>query len=235
MVCDCAATHTEVVGRRGVVELTHSGAAAYEQWPLPVVLADGGRVKRIETTLGTGDGFLRALVQLGHRCRPTPRSSCLVAARSAAAPDTPPSGLARLSPSSIRAPAREPDWDDGSIRTTWPVWKRQSRGPGASPPPPASQARSPLVRATRAQRALLANLGVEDEFGPGVPSTRALHRKVPVNFALPEPTLLRYLDPTFALSNAAVLQLIRGDIAPGLHNPRPTSSRRSWTSSPRMG
>ena len=68
--------------------------------------------------------------------------------------------------------------------------------------------------------ALLANLGVEDEFGPGVPSTRALHRKVPVNFALPEPTLLRYLDPTFALSNAAVLQLIRGDIAPGLHNPQ---------------
>jgi len=70
-----------------------------------------------------------------------------------------------------------------------------------------------------ASSALLANMGAEDEFGPRMPPARALNGKFPVNFALPEPTLLRYLDATMALSNACAVELARSDLPPGLALP----------------
>ena len=58
--------------------------------------------------------------------------------------------------------------------------------------------------------ALLVNMGADDEFGPDIPPERAVNRKRPVNFMLPEPTATRYIDPTLALHNAGILELMRG-------------------------
>lgn len=67
--------------------------------------------------------------------------------------------------------------------------------------------------------AVLANLGADDEFGPHMPPERVLNDKAPVNFALAEPTRLRYLDATFALHNACALALLVGGQHAGLNHP----------------
>ena len=70
--------------------------------------------------------------------------------------------------------------------------------------------------------ALLANLGVEDEFGDGVPAERVLNGKRPLNFVLEEPTQLRYIDPTMALDNDGARLLLSGALPPGLTCPSKT-------------
>ena len=42
---------------------------------------------------------------------------------------------------------------------------------------------------------------------------------MPLNFILDEPTLLRYIDPTMALSNIGVVELRSGRCANGLNIP----------------
>ncbi len=67
IILDCAGSFSKWPARYGVSELTRSGAYVYENAGLPVFLADEGRIKRIETCLGTGDGFIRAMEQLGYK------------------------------------------------------------------------------------------------------------------------------------------------------------------------
>ena len=72
-----------------------------------------------------------------------------------------------------------------------------------------------------ASETILANMGVEDEFGPEIPEERVLNRKQPLNFVLEEPTLLKYIDPTMALDNFGALQLLTCDLPAGLNLPTP--------------
>ena len=62
-------------------------------------------------------------------------------------------------------------------------------------------------------------MGADDEFGPDIPPDRAVNRKRPVNFMLPEPTSTRYIDPTLALHNAGILELIHSNGASGILTP----------------
>ena len=64
-----------------------------------------------------------------------------------------------------------------------------------------------VVDALLASGAVLANMGVEDEYGPGIPSTRVLAEKKPLNFILEEPTHLKYIDTSLAL-HAALAELL---------------------------
>ncbi len=66
IILDCAGSFSKWPAHYGVSELTRSGAYVYENAGLPVFLADEGHIKRIETCLGTGDGFIRAMGQLGY-------------------------------------------------------------------------------------------------------------------------------------------------------------------------
>ncbi len=63
--------------------------------------------------------------------------------------------------------------------------------------------------------AVLSNMGVQDEFGPGFPAARVLCQKRAVNFALEEPTLFEFLDPAFVASQEAVPWL--AGLGPGVH------------------
>ena len=47
------------------VELTRSGAERYAACTQPVWMVDAGKIKQIETCLGTGESFFRALESLG--------------------------------------------------------------------------------------------------------------------------------------------------------------------------
>jgi len=54
---------------------------------------------------------------------------------------------------------------------------------------------------------VLANMGVEDEYGAAIPAEKVLNAKGPLNFILEEPTHLKYIDTSLAL-HAALAELL---------------------------
>ena len=48
------------------------------------------------------------------------------------------------------------------------------------------------------------------------------------NFILPEPTLLRYIDPTMALHSHAALELIQSDYLPGIRKASLSVEQEYW-------
>ena len=61
VVLDCAGALSHVPSLCGYVELTRSGAQHYVGCTQPVWMVDAGKIKQIETCLGTGESFFRAL------------------------------------------------------------------------------------------------------------------------------------------------------------------------------
>ena len=78
----------------------------------------------------------------------------------------------------------------------------------------------------RESSAVIANMGVLDEFGTDVPAERVLNAKRPLNFILDEPTNIRYIDPTMALDNAGALEILSGRVARGVATPPPELEER---------
>ncbi len=236
VVLDCAGLHAQVPAAYGYTELTRSGVARYADAEQPVFVADSGVIKRIETTLGTSDGFIRAMAQLGH---PIPPDAHVVifglgkvgagvahAARRCGAritaidPRRTPAGATPGATEELREVAAEgrPTIDPAdsdavleALDSAWCVVAATGVESGLDP----------YAHALVNSPALLANMGAEDEFGPRVPAERALNGKLAVNFALAEPTLLRYMDATMALSNAGAIELVAGRCKPGLNVPPP--------------
>ena len=231
IVSDCAGTHADVSSRFGFVELTRSGVGVYEGSQQPVFIADAGRIKLIETSLGTGDGFVRAMAALGHPL-PAPAgteahghdssptivvfgggkfgsgivTACLARQAHVLVVDPRdlqlPEGAHLISPSDTAAVA-------AAIARAWCVVAATG----------VTTALEPWAAQLSASGALLANMGATDEFGPTIPPARALNDKVAINFALPEPTHLRYLDPTMALTNAGAVELRHGRVPAGPNLP----------------
>lgn len=206
VVMDCAGVQADSVATAGYVELTKTGQAVYEMCPKPVFLVDDSRLKLIETMLGTGDGFVRALAHFGHHDL-SGRSIVIFGAgkvgRGAAL-------CAREAGAEVTLIDPAPEGHPPVIDSAWCVVTATGE----------RAALDPLVDRLRAGDAILANLGAEDEYGPRMPAQRVLNNKVPVNFALPEPTRLRFLDPTLALVNACALALVTGE-HPASLNPIP--------------
>ncbi|MBR3669625.1 MAG: adenosylhomocysteinase [Fibrobacter sp.] len=226
LVLDCAGQFSACHPRFGFVELTRSGVQFYEKCEHPVYVADSGIVKRIETCLGTGEGYVRALAQLGHDFESGDSLSSgtegvgkkfivfgsgkvgqgivLQLLRSGAsvhvvtdcsrganpfldANDVPVTDCNDLD--AVASLVRDADF----VVTATGV-------KGALDRPQ-------VVEALLASGAVLANMGVEDEYGPGVPASRVLAEKKPLNFILEEPTHLKYIDASLAL-HAALGELL---------------------------
>ena len=64
-----------------------------------------------------------------------------------------------------------------------------------------------LAPALNSTKAILANMGVEDEYGAAIPAEQELNAKGPLNFILEEPTHLKYIDTSLAL-HAALAELL---------------------------
>ncbi len=215
VVLDCAGAFADVPARLGYAELTRSGAARYAECAKPVALTDAGRVKLFETALGTGDGLVRGLRHFGvgelrgrvavvFGCGKVGRGILFRLAREGAR-------CFVVDPSGARPPrGAERAEAPGELLRRADVVVTATGVRGAA---------APYAADLLAGQAVLANMGVEDEFGPGVPAARVLNAKAPLNFALGEPTRMRYIDPTFALHNLAALRLAQGALAPGPNVP----------------
>jgi len=220
LVLDCAGQFSACHPRFGFVELTRSGVQFYENCEHPVYVADSGIVKRIETCLGTGEGYVRALAQLGHDfdagkkfvvfgSGKVGQGIVLQLLRSGAnvqvVTDCSRGSCAFLDANDV--PVTDCNDLDGVAALV-----RDADFVVTATGVKGALDRPQIVEALLASNAVLANMGVEDEYGPGVPVTRVLAEKKPLNFILEEPTHLKYIDASLAL-HAALGELLLQETA----------------------
>ena len=234
VILDCDGSRANLVPRVGVCELTRSGVYHYAQSRFPVVLVDDSRIKEIETSVGTGDGFMRAMRKFGYTnwkdrkvvvfgCGKVGRGvayRCTKAGALVTAVDRTDVGI-RFE--RVRAAAVVDCRDADAVRAavkdcdfivTATGVKGAMQGYGLGP----------LLR-ERAE-IVVAAIGIEDEWLDELDRGRIVNNGVAVNFALDEPTLLRYIDPTMALSNESAADLLAGTFAAsGIVRPSAASER----------
>ena len=226
IILDCAAVFSHWKPKIGNVELTRSGVERYESSGLPVFVADSGRIKRIETSLGTGEGYFRAMKQLGYNL---PAGSRIVIfgcgkvgsgiLKYACINALEPILVTQLESvtDQIRALASDIiDCNDidkvvEAVKDAYAVVSATGIKGALSHPR--------LSEALMNSSALIANMGVEDEFGPELPQERVLNGKQALNFILEEPTHLKYIDATMGLHNEGAIYLMEHPEARGLINP----------------
>lgn len=207
-VLDCSALNRHVPSRLGYCELTRSGVHIYEADPpdKPVFAADSGRIKSIETVLGTGDGCLRGLRHIG--VDPAGKTVLLF-------------GHGRvgrgIEHALLHAGATMRIVDPAQGRIFTPALLDGTHIVIAATG--IRDALAPFAQLLLDSGALLVNMGADDEFGPDIPPDRAVNRKRPVNFMLAEPTSTRYIDPTLALYNAGIIELMHGSCESGILTP----------------
>ena len=204
-VLDCSALNRRLPVRLGYCELTRSGVHVYESNlpDKPVFAADSGRIKSVETVLGTGDGCLRGLRHIGFD--PAEKTVLLFGhgrvGRGIEYALTRAGATVRIADPAQGKPFT-PALLDGADLVVSATGIRDALAPFA-----------PLLLANGA---VLVNMGADDEFGPDIPPDRAVNEKRPVNFMLREPTATRYIDPTLALHNAGILELARTETRSGI-------------------
>lgn len=216
LILDCAGQFSACHPRFGFVELTRSGVQFYENCEHPVYVADSGIVKRIETCLGTGEGYVRALAQLGHDfddgkkfivfgsgkvgqgivlqlLRSGANVQVVTDCSRGSSPFLDANGVPVTDCNDLNAVAALVRDADFVVTAT-----------GVK----GALDRPQVVDALLGSHAVLANMGVEDEYGPSIPSTRVLAEKKPLNFILEEPTHLKYIDASLALHAALGEKLV---------------------------
>ncbi len=225
VILDCAGSFADSPVKYGFVELTRTGAGRFRSCAKPVFLADASRIKEIETCLGTGNGLFRALDFLNIPCLPNAKLVLFGYGKVGR-------GIAmyaqerqlQVTVVDLKEPAGElPE------NVNFLTLKERSRLEEvlrqADFVVTATGVRNALAGAFDPEilldgHAVLANMGVEDEYGSAIPVDRVLNQKKPLNFVLEEPTLLEYIETTMALHNAGALSILQGNCKAGL-NPVP--------------
>ena len=204
----------------GAVELTGTGTHLYQQtdWPVPVVSVDDSSLKVLETFYGTADGFIRAfpepvkghtflLVGYGRVGEGIAYGLKQEGAR-VLATDIDPNRIALAIEQGIEATHLE---DSDLLMEEATVVVTQTGRSGII---------TERYRRDQLAGKILANMGVDDEFGSDYGADEVLYKKVPLNFSLDLPTRMRFLDLIFYAHNHAVTLILDGQMKPG-YNPFP--------------
>ena len=232
LVLDCAGPFAVLHPKIGFVELTRSGVHYYKNVEKPVYVADSGIVKRIETSLGTGDGYFRALEKLGYGgdfegkkllvfgsgkvgsgialqgvrrgCNVTVVTDLKRGQSQPVAPETMPAGdfSAVLEQNDV---AVVDCHDYAAVASLIENSDFVVTATGVKN----ALAAPELTEALLSTKATLANMGVEDEYSEAVPAEKVLNDKGPLNFILEEPTHLKYIDTSLALHAALAERLVQ--------------------------
>lgn len=218
-IIDCNAVYRDLKPRYGFAELTRSGAYHFAGTASTVINVDDSRIKAIETCLGTGESFLRAMEHLGYcvqdknivvfGCGKVGRGVVFYAGRAGAdvvAVDDPAMVEKCINGTLISRFDRE--GVKNALRNAWCVVCCTGQANAL--------ADDEYIKILLEGNQIMVNMGVEDEWGAAIPPERMLNNKQPLNFILPEPTLARYIDPTMALHNQAALELLSGKYLPGI-------------------
>ena len=217
IILDCAGSCAHLMPSLGFAELTRSGVPAYERTKRPVIVADSGIIKRIETGLGTGESFFRALAQLGHT--ELEGKELLVVGYGKVGHGIVHYARRRnMKVTVIDAVNQSNHLPEGVDFVDVHNTEELNRLAAQS---------WCIVTATGKYNALhnkldaatvfnnpvlLANMGVDDEFGSKIPKERVLNNKRPLNFILEEPTRMCFIETTMALHNACALELLTADL-----------------------
>lgn len=222
LILDCAGQFAFCHPRKGFVELTRSGVQFFEKSEHPVYVADSGIVKRIETVLGTGDGYFRALEALGHT--EFEGKSLVVFGSGKVGCGIALHGVRRgmnvctvtntrnadsgsnFSNVLLNNDVRIEDYlDDEMVAKAISTADFVVTATGLKNAL-TGQAVSAILENSKA---VVVNMGVEDEYGEFVPAARVLNGKAPLNFILDEPTHLKYIDTSLALHAALGERLLQ--------------------------
>ena len=222
LILDCAGQFAFCHPKKGFVELTRSGVQFFEKSEYPVYVADSGIVKRIETVLGTGDGYFRGLESLGygdfegkslvvfgsgkvgcgialHGVRRGMKVCTVTNTRNV-------DSNSNFSSVLLNNDVRIEDFlDDDMVADVVTHADFVVTATGLKNALTLSAVSAILANT----KAVVANMGVEDEFGEHVPKTRVLNEKSPLNFVLDEPTHLKYIDTSLALHAALGERLLQ--------------------------
>ena len=226
LVLDCAASFSDLDARIGYVELTRSGVETYLKKGRPVYVADSGQIKKIETCLGTGESYFRAMRQLGYN---EWKGKNLVVfgsgkvglgliayAYKLGAIVTVVTELSGVTPR-IKGYASEIIGLDELPRIVCAVQSAYAVVTATGVGGAIEKICPPDVLISSS--AILANMGVEDEYGVSFPKERVLAYKTAINFILEEPTQLKYIETTMSLHNEGAAYLaghpeVKGEIIP---------------------
>ena len=253
LVLDCAGPFAELHPKIGFVELTRSGVQYYQNAKKPVYVADSGIVKRIETSLGTGDGYFRALEKLGFGAAENisgvgfegkklvvfgsgkvgsgialqgVRRGCAVSVvtdlkrfanlenATGSAQSSAGSAAGRSAANSMPAGDFSAVLEQNGVNVVdchdYPAVSALIENADfvVTATGVKNALAAPELTATLlSTSAILANMGVEDEYGEAIPAEKVLNAKGPLNFILEEPTHLKYIDTSLAL-HAALAELL---------------------------
>lgn len=221
LILDCAAAFAHFPAKRGYVELTRSGIDGYAACQKPVFMADSGRVKRIETSLGTGESYFRAMRALGYDDWNGKRLVVFGSGKVG-------KGIIAYG-KNIGAQVftvTDPQTIAGDVyqvidfKDIEAVKNIVSNAYAVVSATGIVGSLAPFAQTMDCPDALIANMGVEDEFGADLPDNRVLNGKKPLNFMLEEPTLIKYIDATMALHNCGAVYLVKTQNLPvGIINP----------------
>ncbi|MCI6873762.1 NAD(P)-dependent oxidoreductase [Hallerella sp.] len=221
LILDCAGQFSACHPRIGFVELTKTGVPYYEDVDFPVFIADSGIIKRIETSLGTGDGYFRGLEKAGYSnfekkkfvvfgsgkvgcgiaLQGLSRGAEVVTVTDTSRRNTSNDFILTLEANGIEVVDKN-DSAKVSQRILDADFVVTATGMKDAL---ASEA---LQSALANTKAVLANMGVEDEFSEDFPEERVLNKKLALNFSLEEPTHLKYIDASLALHAALGERLV---------------------------
>ena len=222
LVLDNAAVFSNFESEFGYVELTRSGVDKYTRSGKNVFLADSGKIKRIETCLGTGESYFRGLRHFGfsdycgkrlvvfgsgkvasgiiYYAHQNRMNTIVITEKSTIMP-----AISSLAEKVIDL--HETDEIVSAIeKAEYIVTATGVKSAVASVVP---------SKYVLASNAILANIGVEDEYGNSIPKERVLNAKFPINFALEEPTRIRFIEATLALHNFGAEFLVEHPTAKG--------------------
>lgn len=215
--------------RLGAVELTQSGSIMYQNANVdyPVISVDDSKLKVLETFLGTGEGFGRALhAKVGDDKFDKPYVVF---------------GYGKVGKGIIYA--LQNFSNDITVIDLAHTFKHKKPGLkyiDAHNLPAVKEAIAKsfaLITATGMRNlltkhynlhpidcgnAILINMGAEDEYGENFASDNVEFMKKPFNFSLEMPTALRYLDPIFYAHNGAI-DLILDNLAQKGYNSFPNN------------
>ncbi len=225
IILDCAGQFSSCHPQLGFVELTRSGVYSYEKSNFPIYLADSGLVKQIETSLGTGDGYFRALAKYGYATLKDKKMlvfgsgkvgyGIAIQGRKKGCNVTVVTNTNQAQTiDSIRTDFYEnlkeksfqiidyKDFDSivqAILQTDYIVTATGIKS---------ALNQTPIIEAIKQSNAIVANMGVEDEYGENIPNSRVLNQKGSLNFVLEEPTHLKYIDASLALHALLAEQLL---------------------------